>query len=81
LELKKYKTGIEESVDSIIKKQKIIEQEQLKLNELFVSQTNKKIRSRGNAFLFTPGVLVVLSPIFMLTILIPKFTTILHSKN
>lgn len=41
----------------------------------FVDSKQWDIRYRGSAFLFTPALLIVLAPVFLMIILIPKFTT------
>lgn len=41
----------------------------------YVDEKQYRIRYDGWAFLFTPATLVILSPLFLVMILIPKFTT------
>lgn len=41
----------------------------------FVDEKKEEIRYSGGAFLFTPGLLVVLAPLFLAAILVPKFGT------
>jgi len=41
----------------------------------FVDSKKEQIKYKGSAFLFTPATLVLLSPLFLAAILIPKFAT------